>query len=181
MRVLVITNDSTVFLKNGISPAKDMFGGRVTEVRNFCNRLSAICDVSFGMISGRFGFVPGEYVVMPYDEVTDTPEKYYELQERKDYATVINHTARPFDRIIVFVPKAMMAILLDNEAFPRKVIAVTDEDFKEYFDGNRWSWYPRSGARIGKENADAIAKEIRSIAKDIEKRDVRKLTSGASP
>jgi hypothetical protein len=163
MNVLVITNDSTVFLKSGLSSAKDMFGGRVTEVRNFCDRLSAVCDVSFGIISGRFGFVPGEYTVMPYSEITDTPEAYFELQGRKDYASVINAVSKPFDRIIVFVPKAMMAILLDNNAFSRKVISVTDEAFKEHFEKSGWSWYPRSGARIGRTNADRIMDEITRI------------------
>jgi hypothetical protein len=140
-----------------------MFGGRVTEVRNFCGRLSGICDVSFGIISGRFGFVPGEYTIMPYHEVTDTPDAYLQLQEHKDYASVINRVSRPFDRIMVFVPKAMMAILLDNEAFPRKVISVTDEVFREHFQENGWSWYPRSGARIGKANADKMIDEICAI------------------
>jgi len=179
MRVLVITNDSTVFLKNGLCSAAEMFGGRVKEVRNFCNRLSAVCDVSYGMISGRFGFVPGEYTIMPYDEITDTPEAYVELQERKDYATKINIVSRPFDRIIVFVPKAMMALLLDNDAFPRNVTAVTDEMFREHFINNGWSWHKRSGARIGKENADRIFDEIKEEAKQLEKK--RGPISGASP
>ncbi|MCL2143133.1 MAG: hypothetical protein FWH44_02605 [Methanomassiliicoccaceae archaeon] len=141
-----------------------MFGGRVTEVRNFCSELSKICDVSFGIISGRFGFVPGEYVIMPYHEITDTPEKYLRLQECKDYASKINFVSRPFDRIIVFVPKAMMAILLDNDAFSKKVIAVTAEEFKEEFKKRGWSWYRRSGARIGKENAVAIMNEIKGMS-----------------
>ncbi|MDR2866431.1 MAG: hypothetical protein LBV13_03395 [Methanomassiliicoccaceae archaeon] len=166
MRVLVITNDSTVFLSERVCSAKDIFGGRVTEVKNFCNRLSKICDVSFGIISGRFGFVPGEYTIMRYDNITDTPEAYHELQQRKDYASVINSVSRPFDRILVFVPKAMMAILLDNDAFPRKVISVTDQVFREHFTMNGWSWYRRSGARIGKENADMIFNEIKAAAKE---------------
>jgi len=142
-----------------------MFGGRVSEVRNFCNRLSKICDVSFSIISGRFGFVPGEYTIMPYDEITDTPEKYYELQERKDYAAMINFVSRPFDHVLVLVPKAMMAILLDNDAFSKKVIAVTGTEFREYFKERGWSWYPRSGARIGKANADMIVNELKDISK----------------
>jgi hypothetical protein len=174
----VITNDSTVFLRDGLCSAKDMFGGRVTEVRNFCNRLSAVCDVSSGIISGRFGFVPGDHTIMPYPEVTDTPEAYVELQERKDYASVINMVSRPFDIAIVFVPKVMMAILLDNDAFPRNVIAVTDEMFKGHFTENGWSWYRRPGARIGKENADMIFEEVKALSKDAAK---RKPISFASP
>jgi len=178
MRALVITNDSTVFLKEGLCSAREMFGGRVSEVRNFCNRLSTVCDVSFGIISGRFGFVPGEYTVMPYPEVTDTPESYYELQQRKDYAGKINFVSRPFDVTVAFIPKAMMAILLDNDAFTRKVIAVTADDFKDEFEKRGWSWYKRSGARIGKENADSIVKEIAETAKT---KRTKRPSCGASP
>ena len=178
MRALVITNDSTVFLKDGLCSAREMFGGRVSEVRNFCDRLSSVCDVSFGLISGRFGFVPGEYVVMPYPEVTDTPESYYELQERKDYAGKINFVSRPFDVTIAFVPKAMMAILLDNDAFTRKVIAVTGDEFKEEFRERGWSWYKRSGARIGKVNADMITEEIKEMARSAKR--IRRPSCGAS-
>jgi len=178
MRVLVITNDSTVFLKDGLCSAREMFGGRVSEVRNFCNRLSAVCDVSFGIISGRFGFVPGEYTVMPYPEVTDTPELYYELQQRKDYAGKINFVSRPFDVTMAFVPKAMMAILLDSDAFTRKVIAVTGDEFKDEFEKRGWSWYKRSGARIGKENADRIVKEIAEMVKTSKR--IRRPSRGAS-
>jgi len=177
MRVLVITNDSTVFLKDGLCSAKDMFGGRVKEVRNFCDRLSIICDVSFGIISGVFGFVPGSHVIMPYRKVTDSPEAYLELQETKDYATKINVLSRPFDRIIVFVPKMMMAILLDNDAFPRIVIAVTDKAFKEEFEERQWSWYERSGARIGKTNADKIFEELKEALSHSLQRTYRR-TSG---
>jgi len=171
VRVLVITNDSSVFLSDGVCAAKDMFGGRVTEVRNFCTRLSEICEVSFAVISGRFGFVPGEYTVMPYPEVTDTPEAYHELQVRKDYASKINFVSRVFDRVVVFVPKAMMAVLLDNDAFPGNVTAVTAKEYKEHFEMNGWSWYERSGARIGKANAAAIHEEIEKASE---------ITSGAS-
>jgi len=166
LRVLVITNDSTVFLHDGVCAAKDMFGGRVTEVKNFCGMISDVCDVSFGVISGRFGFVPGEYTVMPYAEITDTPQAYYELQERKDYASMIDYVSRPFDVTVVFVPKAMMAILLDNDALHGNVMAVTDEAFREHFEGNGWHWYKRSGARIGKANADAIRKVLENKAEE---------------
>jgi hypothetical protein len=163
MRILVITNDSTVFLHDGLCSAKDMFGGRVAEVRGFCNRLSAICEVSFGVVSGRFGFVPGGYAIAKYPEITDTPEGYLELQERKDYASVVNSASRHFDRTLVFVPKAMMAVLLDNDAFPGKVIAATNRAFKGHFEENGWSWYERRGARIGRSNADAIFNEIKGL------------------
>ena len=51
--VLVITNDSTVFLKKGLATAYEMFGGRTTEIKKFVARLDTakkdgrkMCDVS---------------------------------------------------------------------------------------------------------------------------------------
>ena len=44
-RVLVISNDSTVFLKNGFVSAFEMFGGRLTEVKNLVARLNDVCDI----------------------------------------------------------------------------------------------------------------------------------------
>ena len=39
-RVLIVTNDSTVFLvKNRIATAFELFGGRVTEVKKLVERL----------------------------------------------------------------------------------------------------------------------------------------------
>ncbi|MDO5862483.1 MAG: hypothetical protein Q4Q58_06815, partial [Thermoplasmata archaeon] len=57
-RILIVTNDSTVFLtKNRITSVFEMFGGRVTEVKNLVKRLDTavdakgrkLCDVSFGV------------------------------------------------------------------------------------------------------------------------------------
>ena len=71
-RILIVTNDSTVFLvKNRIATAFELFGGRVTEVKNLVKRLDTavddrgqkLCDVSFGVITTKYGFVPGNYQI----------------------------------------------------------------------------------------------------------------------
>src|SRR5574344_2671431 len=102
--VLVITNDSTVFLKDGIASAFEMFGGRPQEVKNLVAQLdtaqkkdgSKLCEVSFGMVTSRFGYVPANYTVMPYPEeaVMATPEDYERVQEQKDYLGVISYTSK---------------------------------------------------------------------------------------
>ena len=84
-RILVISNDSTVFLSNGFVSAFEMFGGRLTEVKNLVARLNDVCDISFAIISGEFGFIPANYVVRKYDRVPSCKEEYEELQERKDF------------------------------------------------------------------------------------------------
>ena len=158
-RILVISNDSTVFLSNGFVSAFDMFGGRLTEVKNLVKRLNDVCDISFAIISGEFGFIPANYVVRKYDRVPSCKEEYEELQERKDFVGQTRFISQAFDRIIVCVPKDMFAMLIP--ALPKdRVIAVTNECFREECEKNGWTFYLRKGARVGDSNADAIVKQI---------------------
>ena len=165
-RVLVISNDSTVFLKNGFVSAFEMFGGRLTEVKNLVARLNDVCDISFAIISGEFGFIPANYVVRKYDRVPSCKEEYEELQERKDFVGQTRFITQAFDRIIVCVPKDMFSMLIP--ALPKgRVLAVTNECYKEVCEKNGWSYYLRKGARVGDANADAIVKEIEEYVNSI--------------
>lgn len=66
--VLVITNDSTVFLKDGICSAFELFGGRCQEVKNLVRDLdlakkddgNPLCSVSFGIVTSHYGFIPAD-------------------------------------------------------------------------------------------------------------------------
>lgn len=161
--VLVITNDSTVFLTDKWVSAFEMFGGRVTEVEKLVCDIEEICYVSFGIISGRFGFIPADYVVMPYDNVPSCKEDYEELQERTDYAGKIRQfTVEAFDKIVVCVPKDMFAIIKDSLPDGR-VIAVTNEIYKEECARRGWTYLPRVGARVGNENHEKILEIIRAL------------------
>lgn len=161
--VLVISNDSTVFNTTRWVSAYDMFGGRLTEVKNLVDSLSEICTVSFGIISGKYGFIPANYVVMPYDNVPDCKEGYEELQERTDYAEKIRYVCQNFfDRIVVCVPKDMFAIIKDSLP-DGKVIAVTNPCYEEECARRGWTYMHRSGARVGKENAERIREIVRSL------------------
>ncbi len=175
--VLVITNDSTVFLKPGVSSAFEMFGGRCQEVKNLVARLDTaycagkpekkLCQVSFGIVTSRYGYIPADYTVMPYpkEEVMDSPEDYEALQEKKNFLGVIEYTSKLFDRIIVCVPKHMMKMILDSNALPDgRVIAVTSPDFKEECEKRDWLFLERKGARVGDGNAERIFEEVRKIS-----------------
>ena len=161
--VLVITNDSTVFLTKRWVSAFEMFGGRITEVEKLVCDIEDICHVSFGIISGRFGFIPADYVVMPYDNVPSCKEDYEEAQERTDYAGKIRQMITPiYDRIVVCVPKDMFAMLMP--ALPKeRVIAVTNEIYKDECERRGWTYLPRVGARVGNENRDKILEIIRDL------------------
>ncbi len=163
-KVLVITNDSTVFLSDGFVSAYDMFGGRMTEVKNLYDRLSQITLTNFGIISGKFGFIPSNRVVMKYDFVPSCKEDYIKLQEEKDFVGMIEFLAKPFDKVVLCVPKDMFEMLIPS--FPDgKLIAVTNKQFKKLCKEKNWSFYLRKGARVGNANADAIVKEIEEFVK----------------
>ncbi len=158
-RILVLSNDSTVFLSNGFVSAFEMFGGRLTEVKRLVERLDEVCDISFAIISGEFGFIPANYVVRKYDRVPSCKEEYEDLQKRKDFVGHAKFICQAFDKIIVCVPKDMFAMLIP--ALPKgRVIAVTNECFREECEKNGWTFYLRKGARVGDSNADAIVKQI---------------------
>lgn len=163
-RVLVISNDSTVFLSDKYVSAFEMFGGRLTEVKKLVERLNDVCEISFAIITGRYGFIPANFVIEKYDNVPSCKDEYEELQERKDFVGTARQITPIFDRVIVCVPKDMFAMLIP--ALPKdKVIAVTNEIYKDDCKKYGWSYYPRNGARVGNANADAIVKEITEFQK----------------
>lgn len=165
-KILVISNDSTVFLKEGFVSAFEMFGGRLTEVKNLVARLDTelrkTCETSFAIISGRFGFIPANYVVMPYTDVPSNKEEYQELQERKDFVGKVEYISKAFDRIIVCVPKDMFS-MIEGVLPDGKVIAVTNPAFEGMCRERGWSFYPRKGSRVGNDNADAIVEELKGL------------------
>jgi hypothetical protein len=166
--VLVVTNDSTIFLKRGLATAFEMFGGRTEEIKKLVAKLDTakkngrkMCDVSYGVISARFGFVPGNYVITNYDEVMANKKDYERVQKEKDYLGQLNQVAMYFDRIVVCVPNDMFAMMLEDETFLQgKVIAVTSPAFETYCMSRNWVFMERKGARLGKENAERIFRLI---------------------
>ncbi|MCI2074640.1 MAG: hypothetical protein LKJ94_02870 [Candidatus Methanomethylophilus sp.] len=173
--VLVITNDSTVMLKDGICSAFELFGGRAQEVKNLVARLdlakkrdgSKLCEVSFGIVTSHFGYVPADYTVMKYpvSEVMSKPEDYERVQKEKDFLGKIDYTSKLFDRVIVCVPKHMMEMIMASNCLPEgRVIAVTSPDLKEECQQRDWMFLPRNGPRVGAENAALIMQEIVRIS-----------------
>ena len=166
--VLIITNDSTVFLKKGLATAFEMFGGRTTEIKRLVARLDTaekngrkMCDVSYGVISTRFGFVPGNYIITNYETVMSKKADYINVQKEKDYLGQLKRISMYFDRIIVCVPNEMFAMMLEDGTFQHgKVIAVTCPTFAEECAKRGWVHFERRGARLGSENADKIFKII---------------------
>ncbi len=174
-RILIVTNDSTVFKdKRKLLSAFEMFEGRATEVKNLVARLDTavddngekLCDVSYGVISTRFGFVPGNYMVTGYDDVMDSKEDYIRINEEKEYVDRVAYLTRPFDKVVFCIPKEMFRLFLGPDLIEDgKLIAVTNPEFKEECEKRGWTYLERNGARVGKENADKIEEIIRELCK----------------
>ena len=172
-RILVITNDSTVFKdKARLLSAWEMFEGRMTEVKHLVARLDTaknekgnkLCDVSFGVISTRYGFVPGNYMVTGYDEVMDSKEGYERCQAEKQYVETVSYLTQPFDLVIFCIPKEMFRLFLDADQIRDGcVVAVTSPEFKERVEAKDWYFLERSGARVGDKNAEEIERIVRQI------------------
>jgi len=166
--VLVVTNDSTVFLKKGLASAFEMFGGHAEEIKKLYTRLDTaqkggrkMCDVSYGIITTRFGYVPGNYVITSYDNVMSSKKDYERVQEEKNFLAELNKASAYHDRVILCVPKDMFAMILDDCTIRKgKVIAVTSPQFEEECILRNWVYLERKGTRLGNINADKIFKII---------------------
>ena len=172
-RVLVVTNDSTVFLvKNRIATPFELFGGRMTEVKNLVKRLDTavgddgekLCDLSFGVITTKYGFVPGNYNITSYNHVMSNAEEYRAADEATEFVAKTAYLTRPFDKIIMCVPKDMFRMFLDSNFLEYdKFIMVTSPDFKKECEDRGWTWLERRGARVGDVNADEIERIVREM------------------
>ena len=172
-RILIVTNDSTVFLEKGrLATPWEMFGGRVTEVKNLVKRLdtatkedgSKLCDVSFGVITTQFGFVPGNYQITDYPNVMSNRAEYEAADEARNFIEQTAFLMRPFDKVILCVPNDMFAMFLEKAEIPDgRLIAVTSARFRDECERRGWSWLERRGARVGNENADEIERQIRLL------------------
>ncbi len=172
-RILIVTNDSTVFLQKGrIATPFEMFGGRVTEVKNLVKRLDTavdddgkkLVDVSFGVITTKFGFVPANYQITDYEEVMSDKAGYEKADAEKGFIEQTSFLTRPFDKVIMCVPNDMFAMFLEKGEIPNgRLIAVTGAKFKDECEKRGWTWLERKGARVGNENADEIERLIREL------------------
>ena len=172
-RILIVTNDSTVFLtKNRIDTAFNIFGGRVTEVKNLVKRLDTaendrgekLCDVSFGVITTKYGFVPGNYQIMEYPNVMSNREEYIQADLDRNFVSQTSFMMKPFDKVILCVPKDMFSMFLEaDEIDDGKLIAVTSSEFKEECERRGWTFLERKGARVGDANADEIERIVREM------------------
>lgn len=162
MKLHVVSNDSTVFLKNQ-GDVSEIFGGRYTEVRNFCNRASLMHEVKISVITGEYGVITSPYHICKYKKITDSKEDYVKLEKRFCYSKKIWEESKSSDVLILFVPKDMTEIILQRCNDICKLISVTNFAPKNKIVNPNWYLIERKGARIGKKNENIIFDILQNI------------------
>ena len=125
MRVHIVSNDSTVFLKDQ-GDVSEIFGGRYTEVRNFCKRASLRYEIKISIITGEYGLLTSPHRISRYEKITDSKEEYVKLERKFCYSKKIFEESKSVDVLILFVPKDMTKIILQQGNNDCKLITVTN-------------------------------------------------------
>lgn len=177
MKVLIITNESEIFLvqddngrhsrryaqlseeeSSGMVPAKELFGGRFTEVRSFRDRISrkvyaemAIITKGNGLIEGRTLIKPYLGYVSTYQDICDTEEKYALCENLRKMMDGYHIT-------IFCIPKNILSFFIDRDVFSikSKIIFITSRDLDIRLHNDSYILLPRRGARVGRDNAQKI-------------------------
>lgn len=150
-------------LSGFVRPAWLMYGGSFTEVRSFYATLRRTESVELHIVSGRYGLVSGERLIVPYlKPVTDVAD-VEALESRHRVADSMLRVVKTSDMLMLFLPSHHIQFLIQNGWFERmkvigEVIVVSASKFRQSL-----SRYPqmvilnRIGvARIGRKNQEAI-------------------------
>lgn len=150
-------------LKDYIRPARYMYAGTFSEIRDFADELCPICDVELCIISGRYGLIDQDEDIIPYLYPLDSREKLQYLDEISEFSSKIldlcvdksilivclqKHYISYLDSIVWFekIPKDTTVIMVAGNEFIDLSAKIKDIEF-----------YARKGVcRLGKKNKEDI-------------------------
>jgi hypothetical protein len=150
-------------LHEHIRPARTMFAGMFTEVREFKDCLSNYADTSLYIISGRYGLLRDDEIIIPYVSKISNPKDIEALEKRTNFSQRMIEKAIDSDVILICLPTYFISYLLTINWFSRLdpnslVVLVSSKHFKEIFsDMQNVKLLERKGvARIGSPNKEEI-------------------------
>lgn len=121
-------------LHDFVRPARNMFGGRFSEIRYFEEELKKIASVETFIISGRYGLLEGDTEIIPYyfSIKTITQLKTYDKEHHflEKLISVIPGTTH----LIILLPKIYVEYFIKQCFFDRisqkiKIIVVSSKEF----------------------------------------------------
>ncbi len=166
-------------LNEFIRPARYMFAGPFTEVRDFTEKLSESISTKLYIISGRYGLLKDDDRIIPYISNIQNIHDLQKLDERTKFSKKMAELAEKHDFLIISLPRFYLSYLLNIGWFDKiKLnIPISIVSGKEFY--TSFSQYPniihlsRKGvARLGEENRERILKIIQSKVAIIEPNEV---------
>lgn len=149
-------------LNSFVRPAKFMFAGRFSEVRDFYGYLNEKFHTNLFIISRRYGLLNAEENIIPYDSHLDDYYSIKDLDKRTDFYNQLDKIVNDSDYVLLFLNKLLISYLINNNFLKdtnriTKLIFVTSKDFKKIIiDSNNIFFHRRGVARIGKEKRKRI-------------------------
>jgi len=151
-----------------LRPAKNMFGGRFSEVRAFAAELSKITPVEILIISGRYGLINDSTEIIPYDYSIQNNTQLKNIDENNQIFSKVKDCLSDSTHLIVLLPKFYIEYLIKTHFFETlsskiKIIIVTSKGLQTQL--NQYEnviIFERKGvARLRSQNCDQILSLIK--------------------
>jgi len=157
-------------LHDYLRPAKTMFAGMFTEIREFKDNLSNY-NIFLYIISGRYGLLGEDEVIIPYVSNISAINDIQILDKRTGFSQKMLKETTESNVIIVLLPRHFISYLLSINWFSllnpnSTIVLVTSKQFKDSFsDMPNIKLLERKGvARMGSYNREEINSIIESLS-----------------
>lgn len=155
-------------LKTYVRPAKYMFSGMFSEVRDFSNKLVTITPTDLHIISGRYGLLNENISIIPYSKNVKTITELKNLDENTGFVEKIRTLVNGYTLIIFLLPRDYIQFFITKgifESIPMThsaVIVTGNQNCDTLSKYPRFTILPRKGvARIGDKNRSKIIELIK--------------------
>ncbi len=158
-------------LQDYIRPAKNMYAGMFFEVRDLVDSLNKISKVSLYIISGRYGLLEENDLIIPYSFSIKSESDLIQLDTKHSFVNKMKEKAIDADIVICLLPSYFIKYLLKVNWFEKldskkTVILVSSKNLEQSFVHSlNVKLLERKGvARIGKLNRNAILELVKSLS-----------------
>jgi hypothetical protein len=154
-------------LNEFIRPAKNMFGGRFSEVRTFAKQLSKKIPIEVVIVSGRYGLINDSKEIIPYCHSIQNITQLRIVDEKNEIFSKLIGIISDSTYLIILLPKFYIEYLIKTKFFDTissktKIIIVTSKGLQDEL--NRYEnviVLERKGvARLRSQNCDQIMELI---------------------
>lgn len=149
-------------LEEYIRPAKTMFAGSFSEVRDFNERLNRTMDSKLYILSTRYGLTSENEKIIPYETTPFNSNILDQMNKKHNILRKMTKLSVDADYLILLLPRSCIEYLISHrwhQDLPSylKIVAVTSPRLEKDFNSETTVILPRVGvARIGTKNREEI-------------------------